>query len=154
MVHARPKWDVDRFLKNSGNLFTGDTNLDVAIDWFDGTKVVFDQMGCAPELWVLVVVDLWSRIDVVEICLVCLPWRLSIKAYFLGGILGSLLQSVYLLNSGRGEEDRVHNPNAGGHVNGREPHRVPGIEEICTRLLPDCEPEGLRCCVGCCRDHM
>lgn len=42
MVHVRPEWDVDRFLKNSGTLFTEDTNLDVAIDWFDGTEVVLD----------------------------------------------------------------------------------------------------------------
>lgn len=37
VVHAGQKWDVDRFLKNRGSLFTGGTDPEEAITWFDDT---------------------------------------------------------------------------------------------------------------------
>lgn len=48
--HLAPKSKIDRFLKTGGSFFTGGTDLEAALVWFDDIEVVLDHMGCPLDL--------------------------------------------------------------------------------------------------------
>ena len=46
------RWDVDHFRKNGGEIFYGNTDPEVALDWLETVRVVLTDIGFPAELWV------------------------------------------------------------------------------------------------------